>query len=52
MKTNKEVMEQQTKIIYELRKNLSLEDIYINQDMVIKSFLLKIHQPPRGTVYH
>lgn len=52
MKTTKEVMEQQTIIIRELRKNLSLHDIYQGQIAVIKAFLEKIHAPPKNTVYH
>ena len=52
MKTTKEVMEQQAKIIKELRKDLTSEEILTNQHAVVRSFLLKLHQPPKDAVYH
>lgn len=52
MKTTKDVMEQQDKIIAELRKDMTLADVYQGQLAVIKTFLERIHAAPKNTVYH
>lgn len=52
MKTTKEVMEQQAKIIRQLRKDMTLTDIYLGQQCVVKTFLEKLHAPPKNTVFH
>ena len=52
MKTTKEVMEQQAKIIAELRKGMTVAGIYQGQIAVSKTFLERIHAAPKNTVYH
>ena len=52
MKTTKDVMEQQAKIIAELRKNMTLAELYQGQQAVTKTFLERIHAAPENTVYH
>ncbi len=52
MKTTKEVMEQQAKIIAELRKDMTIDELYQGQLAVTKTFLERIHAAPANTVYH